>query len=97
MSMIRRYAQFPAMFVPDVGEVVKASRSPGGPFLKAVVTHVHRTAEDFIRVDFEWLESADVTPTGTGARAGEKANAYIRRDDKVPLIRRLPGDRQGGS
>lgn len=91
--MIRRYGQFPALFVPDEGEVVLAARSPAGPYLKAAVTRVRRRVRDYIRVDFVWLENAAASPEGTGHRAGEKGYAYIRRDDPVPLIRRVPANR----
>jgi hypothetical protein len=93
MAMIRRYGEFPALFVPDEGEVVLASRSPAGPFLKAAVVKVRRSAEDYIRVDFEWLESSPVSAEGTGNRAGEKGNVYIHLDDPLPLIRRVPAHR----
>lgn len=93
MAMIRRYGQFPAVFVPDEGEVVLAARSPAGPYLRAAVTTVRRASEERIRVDFVWLESAAVSPHGTGHRAGEKGNAYIAKDDPVPLIRRVPASR----
>lgn len=91
--MIRRYGEFPALFVPDEGEVVLAARSPAGPFLRAAVTRVRRSAEDFIRVDFVWLENALTSPTGTGHTAGDKGNVYVRRDDRIPLIRRVPVSR----
>jgi hypothetical protein len=90
MAMIRRYGQFPALFVPDEGEVVRAARSPAGPYLRAVVVKVRRASEDYIRIDFVWLESWPVSPSGTGHRAGEKGHVEIHRDDTIPLIRRLP-------
>ncbi len=93
MVMIRRYGEFPALFVPDEGEVVIASRSPAGPFLRAAVTKVRRAAHDRIRVDFVWLDSWPVSPTGTGHQAGEKGHVYIALDDPVPLIRRVPASR----
>lgn len=93
MGMIRRYGQFPALFVPDEREVVLAARSPAGPFLRAVVTKVRRVADDFIRVDFVYLEDHPASPMGTGHYVGEKGNAYIRKDDRIPLIRRLPSGR----
>jgi hypothetical protein len=93
MVMIRRYGEFPAVFVPDEGEVVLASRSAVGPYLRAAVTRVRRRRGDFVRVDFVWLESASVTPSGSGHRVGEKGHVFIHRDDQVPLIRRLPADR----
>jgi len=91
--MIRRYGEFPALFVPDEGEVVLAARSPAGPFLRAAVTRVRRSAEDFVRVDFVWLESVLASPSGTGHRVGEKGNVYVHRDDRIPLIRRVPASR----
>lgn len=93
MSMIRRYKQWPAMFVPDVGEVVLAARSPAGPFLRAVVLYTDRRAEDFIRVGFEWLENYPLTPKGKEVVAGTTGNVYVRRDDRIPLIRRVPARR----
>lgn len=90
MALIRRYGEFPAMFVPDVGEVVRAARSPAGPFLLAVVTSVHRADQDFIRVGVEWLEDGGASPTGKPVRRNDKGSVYVRRDDRIPLIRRIP-------
>lgn len=90
MARIRRYDTWPAFFVPDEGEVVLAARSKAGPFLRAAVTKVRRASKDRIRVDFQWLESCEHTVSGSGAYAGEKGNVYIRADDPVPLLRRLP-------
>jgi hypothetical protein len=90
MALIRRYGEFPAMFVPDEGEVVLAARSPAGPFVRAVVVKVRRSADDFIRVDLVWLENCPVTPTGKPVHAGDKGNVYVRRDDRIPLVRRIP-------
>ena len=89
MAMIRRYGELPALFVPDEGEVVRASRSPAGPYLRAVVVRVRRRL-DHIRVDVEWLEGSDVTPTGRTVEAGTKGHMEIHEDDPVPLIRRIP-------
>lgn len=91
MGMIRRYGQFPALFVPDEGEVVLASRSPAGPYLRAVVVKVRRALEDRIRVDFVWLEPWPTSPSGKAHTAGEKGHVDIALDDPLPLIRRVPG------
>lgn len=93
MAMIRRYGQFPAVFVPDEGEVVLAARSTAGPFLRAAVTSVRRSADDYIRIDFVWLEGSLASTSGTGHAVGDKGNVYIRRDDTIPLVRRIPADR----
>lgn len=90
MNMIRRYGEFPALFVPDEGEVVLASRSPGGPYLKASVTKVRRALRDRVRVDFVWLQSWPVSASGTGHQKGEKGHVYVTLNDAVPLIRRIP-------
>ena len=93
MTMLRRYGEFPAVFVPDEGEVVLASRSPGGPFLRAAITKVRRASRDKIRIDFVWLEGALTSPNGAGHRPGEKGNVYISRDDPDPCIRGIPAGR----
>lgn len=90
MTMIRRYGELPALFVPDVGEVVRASQSPAGPFTRAVVIAVRRTAGTAIRVGVEWLEDASASSKGTPVRKGTKGSIYISSDDAVPLIRRVP-------
>lgn len=90
MAVIKRYGEFPALFVPDEGEVVLAARSPAGPFLRAAVTGVRRASDDFICVAVVWLEDAAATPTGKTVVAGDRGSVYVRRDDRVPLIRRLP-------
>lgn len=90
MAMIRRYGEFPALFVPDEGEVVIAARSPGGPYLRAAVVKVRRRTEDYIRIDLVWLEASTATPSGKPVAPGDKGNVYVRRDDPVPLIRRVP-------
>lgn len=98
MSMrIRKYGDFPAVFVPDEGEVVLASKSPAGPFLRAVVVKVRRASRGKIRVDFRWLESNDGTFLDAPAVDGEKGNVYIATDDKVPLIRRVPARPKPGT
>jgi len=94
MAVIRRYGELPAMFVPDVGEVVLASRSPAGPYLRAVILSARRRASGRIRVDFVWLESANVAAWDTPAVAGAKGNVEIREDDPTPLIRRVPANRR---
>lgn len=90
MALIRRYGEFPAMFVPDVGEVVRAALSPAGPYVRAVVTSVHRADRDFIRVGVQWLEDGGASPGAKPVRKGIKGSVYIRRDDRIPLIRRIP-------
>lgn len=90
MGMIRRYGDLPAVFVPDEGEVVLASRSPAGPYLRVAVVKVRRRYEGFFRVDYVYLEDHPASPTGTGHRVGDKGYAYIRKDDRIPLIRRIP-------
>lgn len=90
---IRRYGEFPGFYVPDVGEVVIASRSPVGPFLRAAVTNVKRASYGAVRIDLVWLEGSPVSATGTGIREGEKGNVYVHRDDAVPLVRRIPDTR----
>jgi hypothetical protein len=86
MALIRRYGEFPAMFVPDQGEIVLASHSPAGPFARAVVLSVHRAADDFIRVSLQWPDDPE----------RPNSSVYVRRDDRVPLIRRVPSERKAG-
>lgn len=81
MAFIRKYGNFPALFVPDEGELVLASRSAAKPFRLAVITKVRRAAHNKIRVDFVWME---------GAQQGVKGNVYVSTEDTVPLIRRVP-------
>lgn len=88
--MIRRYGDLPALFVPDVGEVVLAARSPAGPYLRAAVTSVRRRHSGCIRVDFVWLQSSTVAADTRPAEVGAKGHAEIREDDPMPLIRRVP-------
>jgi hypothetical protein len=89
--LIRRYGDLPAMFVPDEGEVVLASRSIAGPFLRAVVIRVRRRKSGAVRIDFEWMDDYDgPTPWGGRVARGAKGNVYVSADDAVPLIRRLP-------
>jgi hypothetical protein len=92
MAMIKRYGELPAVFVPDEGEVVIASRSPAGPFLRAAITKVRRARDGFIRVDFVWLEAAPYQHNGKPISPGDKGHVYVRRDDRVPLIRRVPAE-----
>lgn len=54
---IRRYREHPSVFVPDIGEVIRARRSAVDPFLRAVVVRVRRLREGHIRLTVEWLES----------------------------------------
>lgn len=56
MAMIRKYRQHPQVFVPDVGEVIMARRTPAETFLRAVVLRVRRLREGHIRVTVEWME-----------------------------------------
>lgn len=90
---IRKYADFPAAFVPDEGEVVLAARSPAGPFLRAAVTKVRRASRGKFRVNFVWLESNEGAFLDKPAVTGEKGHVYIATDDRVPLIRRVPAGR----
>lgn len=93
MGYIRRYGLFPGFFVPDVGEIVLASRSPAGPFLQAVVVRTERASDNRVRIDVVWMDSSALSASGTGVRAGEKGNLYISTDDLVPLVRRIPAPR----
>ena len=97
MALIRRYGEFPAMFVPDEGEVVLASvhGSPAGPFRRAAVRYVRRADNDFIRVGLVWLEACEATRTARAIEPGDTGHVYIRRDDRVPLLRRVPVDKAG--
>jgi hypothetical protein len=55
--MIRKYAQHPAVFVPDLGEVIHARRSVvDDQFTKAVVTHVRRQSDGRIKLSVYWME-----------------------------------------
>lgn len=90
MALIRRYGVFPGLFVPDEGEVVLASRSPAGPFLRAAVISVRRASQGFIRVTFVWLESFEAHRQSKAISPGDRGSVYIHRDDRVPLIRRVP-------
>jgi hypothetical protein len=54
---LRKYKDHPSVFVPDIGEVVRARRSPGDPFLSAIVVRVRRLRDGHIRVTVEWQES----------------------------------------
>lgn len=88
---IRRYADFPGLYVPDPGEVVLASRSASGPFITAAVTSVKRRQRDAVRIDFVWLESAPAESTVEGKPyiAGTKGHVTVTKDGPS-LIRRRP-------
>lgn len=88
---IRRYADFPGLYVPDEGEVVLASRSASGPFIRAAVTSVKRRQKDAVRVDFVWLDSVPEGSTVEGKTyiAGTKGHVLLTSDGPS-LIRRRP-------
>lgn len=89
---IRRYAGRPGLYVPAVGEVVEASQSAAGPFVRAAVTKVSRRPGDGVRIDFVWLENSPPTLHTGGYRAGERGHANVARDGSgAALIRRIPG------
>lgn len=91
MAYIRKYGRLPGLYVPDVGEVVIASRSTSGPWARAVVTSVYRCkGGERVRIGFQWLENTEPTRYTDGYRAGEKGNVYVSVDPAEPcLIRRL--------
>lgn len=68
--MIRKYAQHPAVFVPDPGEVIEGRRSIVDEFTPAVVTHVHRQRDGRIKLSVYWLADnpGAETPIKKGAR-----------------------------
>lgn len=90
MGRLRKYGEFPLFLVPDEGEIVLASKSPAGPFLRAAVLTVRRASRDQIRVSVMWLESSPVSASGSGAEEGTQVSIYVHKDDSVPLVRRLP-------
>lgn len=88
---IRRYGRLPGLYVPDEGEVVLASRSAVGPFVRAAVVKVRRAHADTVRIDFVWLEDSAPTLDTDGYRKGEKGHVTVTTDGTAPaLIRRLP-------
>lgn len=94
---IRRYADLPGLYVPDVGEVVIASRSASGPWVPAVVTLVQRRLRNTVRINFEWLEDSGPTVQTPGYHRGEKGHVTISLDGTGPvLIRRRPRPQGGG-
>jgi hypothetical protein len=81
------------MYVPDENEVVLASRSAAGPFVRAAVTKVRRSHADTVRIDFVWLEDSPPTQYSDGYKAGGKGHVLVSVDGAAaPLIRRLPRD-----
>lgn len=94
MGTLRKYGEFPAFFVPDEGEVVLAARSVGGPYLRAAVTSVRRASRERVRIDFRYLEASPVSATGKGCEVQEKGHVYIHVSDRVPRIRRIPGQQR---
>lgn len=101
--IIRAYGGLPITYVPDVGEVVEARRSPMGRFVRAVVLGARRRAHGGVEIKVHWLDSdpdAGVTEgpgrTLTGERvpivAGTVGWVKDRRLAGVPpLIRQVDG------
>lgn len=77
---IRRYGDRPGLYVPDVGEVVEAARSTVGPYARAAIVSVKRSAENMIRVDWVWLEDSPRDCPYENFSAGEKGHAQLSVD-----------------
>lgn len=57
MAIIRKYGQYPQVFVPNLGEMVWARKVPGDKWCKAVVIiKPWRTRGGEVRLKVEWRE-----------------------------------------
>lgn len=91
--IIRKYAQYPKVFVPDVGEVVEARRSiMDDRFTKAAVTHVQRQRDGRIKLTVVWLEDdpGAQVPIRTGERGWvtfvpRNIRMLVRQQSSTPL------------
>lgn len=55
---IRKYLDNPEVYVPDIGQVVMARRSPIEPFTRAVILFVRRSRGGYLKLTVQWLEDA---------------------------------------
>lgn len=87
--MIRKYRQHPQVFVPDIGEVIMARRTPASTFLSAVVLRVRRLRDGDIRVTVQWMESDPDASVWTDApiEAGDIDRIVFPPDRMHLLIR----------
>lgn len=82
--IIARYGQYPAMYMPSVGEVVLIRRSYADAYARAVITRYSRRKHRAIRYWFVWME----TVPGTAALEGAFNHVYIH-PGRPPLIRQI--------
>lgn len=91
--IIRKYGDFPAMQVPDVGEIVKARRSASDTYLRAVVIVVRRMRDGAIKLRVQWLESNPHVGTPIVA---DTIGWLVQKPGRPPLVLRTskaqPGD-----
>lgn len=56
--IIRKYRELPALYLPDVGEIVLARRSGADKYVKAVIlTKPRRIPGGKVKFKVQWLES----------------------------------------
>lgn len=88
--IIRKYAQFPALYAPDIGEVILARRAPVDQFTRAVVLFARRNKNGHLKVKVQWLD--DYPEAGASGPKPIKANTIgwvIADPDKPPLIKQI--------
>ena len=86
--MIRKYGPLPRVFVPDIGEVIGARRSPADDrFTKAVVIKAQRQRDARIKITVIWMENDPAaTPPIVAGETGwvvfypQNINTVVRQD-----------------
>lgn len=89
--IIRKYAQYPMLLVPDVGEIVMARPTRMDPWLKAVIVHVRRRKNGNVSFTLWWLEDYP-RPAKSGEppiKAGQRGWITIHPDRIGQVIRQL--------
>lgn len=53
--IIKAYGDLPVTYAPDIGEVIKARRTPTDKWVPAIVLHVKRVRGGHVRLKIQWL------------------------------------------
>lgn len=86
--IIKKYGDIPALYAPDVGEVLEARRSVVDQWVGAVVLRVQRMRAGTLRVTVVWMAD-DPSAGSQGKPIVRHTRGWIVMDTRVPLIRQV--------
>ncbi len=95
--MIRRkYGNRPALYLPDVGEVVLARRSAVDVFVKAVILGIDQRRDGDLKIKVQWLgDDPKAGIAGLPIKAGSVGWVVAKPGGWPPMIKQITKDQPG--